>query len=170
MTGRWISRRISRKLSSRGDALAALILGLVMGCIFCLSGRDNLRMTDRAALTPVTAVLQEADGAYSRRNLQEIRLTMEAGNRYFIPSAIATEALLDDLEGLPAGTPCTLLTRRTTVLHLEANGTTWVDFETAAPMVSGSGWGFIALGAVCFVGAGVGGWRLMRMRRERRGG
>ncbi len=166
MTGRRISRWLSRKLQG-DEAWALLILGLVMGCIFCLSAADDLRMKKRDALTPVTAVLGDVDGAYSRRHLQEIRLTTADGERYFIPSAVATESLLDVLTGLPSGTPCTMLTHRTTVLHLEAEGQTWVDFEAAGPRMTGSAWGFMALGAFCFAGAGVGAWKLRQDNKKR---
>lgn len=160
-------RRVTSRLSKREEAVLLLILGLFFGTLFAVGMPYWQGAVTREEALPVTAVYQDCDPSYNRRDLRDIMLHFTDRDYLLVDSAIATEALLGELRSIPAGTACELLVHpnsQSTVLSLIAGGREIIPFDGAVKAIAGEAQGFRWMGLVCYVLAVYGLWSLVKRR------
>lgn len=161
-------RRVSTRLSRREEAIFLLVLGLFFGTLFAVGMPCWQGAVPQEEALPVTAVYQECDPSYNRRDLRDIMLRFSDRDYLLVDSAIATDALLDKLYSIPAGTVCELLVHPrspSTVLSLIADGREIIAFDEAVSAIAREGEGFRYLGLFCYLLAGYGLLSLLLRRR-----
>lgn len=162
--------RKTKAAMNRGEALFLVIVGLFLGTVFTGMLWWQSGVTREEAL-PVQATLETVTPRWSKRGtkLQGISLDFADHGRLTVDSANATEDLLAELRKLPANSACTMLVHPNsdkTILSLEADGRTLLDFDRTAAQLAGEGYGFAGLGLALYGAAAWGARTLWRGRKR----
>lgn len=161
-------RRVTSHLSRREEAVLFLIFGLFFGTLFAVGMPYWQGAVPREEALPVTAIYQDCDPSYSRRDLRDIMLHFTDRDYLLVDSAIATEALLAELYSIPQGTTCEMLVHprsQSTLLSLIADGKEIIAFDEAVADIAVEGKGFRYLGIFCYILAAYGLLSLVVRRR-----
>lgn len=157
-----LTRRL-KKLPSLGQAIFLLVIGLILGTVFTVLMQHTQGPVTMDEAIPVSAVMQDVRGSYTRRyrqgtRLQEILIRFEDHEQLSIDSTIATEALLNRLSGYAPGTAFDMLVHPNsdTILTLRINEQTILTFEESIAKLQRENTGFFVLGAVMYLFAAFG--------------
>lgn len=169
-----LTRRL-KKLPSLGQAILLLVAGLLMGTVFTMLMDYTQGPVTTEEARPVSAVMEDVRGSYTRRyrqgiRLQQILIRFEDYEQLSIDSVIATEALLNRLSGYAPGTTFDMLVHpnSASILSLTIDGEEIVSFDDAMAKLSRENTGFLWLGIGMYLLAAWGGFVLILRLKLRR--
>ena len=168
-----LTRRL-KKLPSLGQAIFLLVAGLLMGTVFTVLMHHTQRPVTMEEARPVSAVMEDVRGSYTRRyrlgtRLQQILIRFEDYEQLSIDSAIATEALLDQLSVIP-GTTFDMLVHpnSSTILALSIDGEEIINFDDAMAKLRGETTAFFWMGVCLYAAAAFGAYVVILRVKLRR--
>ena len=168
------TRRL-KKLPSLGQAILLLVAGLLMGTVFTVLIDYTQEPVTMKEARPVSAVMEDVRGSYTRRyrqgiRLQQILILFEDYEQLSIDSVIATEALLNRLSGYAPGTTFDMLVHpnSATILELRIDGKEIVSFDDAVAKLSGENKAFFWMGVCLYAAAAFGAYVVILRLKLRR--
>lgn len=169
-----LTRRL-KKLPDMGQAIAILVLGLLMGTVFIfVMGHTQSAVTRKEAIS-VSAVMQDVRGRYSNvvrrtsNRLSEILIRFEDYEQLSIDHPVANQTLLDTLSSI-AGTTFDMVVHPNSanILALTVSGEEIVNFDHAAAALEQERNAFFWLGVAVYALAAYGGGVILIRAKLRR--
>ena len=170
--GRRYKRRKKLQLTKL-ECILTVIVGMLLGTVFTVGmGYWNASIAPEDAIA-VTATYQGYDIDYSRRNgatrksIAEVDLQFTDHEELSIDGSCADDALLASLDALQKSATLDMLVHPNgfdMILSITADGETILSFEDATKHLAFERWGFFVLGLLCYFGAGVGAYYLIKRK------
>ena len=167
-------RRRKKLQMTMAECILLVIVGLLLGTFFTVGmGYWNADVDPDEALA-VTATYQGYDidhskrsSGFPRKRIAEVDLQFTDHEELSIDGSCADADLLASLDALQKGATLDLLVHPNgfdMILSITADGETLLAFEDATKHLTVERWGFSALGILCYIGASVGAYYLIKRK------
>lgn len=152
----------------RNAALFLVIAGVFMGTVFTVGVRYWEAPVTKDNAVSVNAVFSFCAGIYRRGRLAEIIVRFEDHEPLTMDGVCLSDEVSGRVEAIKAGTVLNLYVHPNsgTILEMAANGEVILGFDEATAHLSAEVTGFAILGALMYLGAAFGLFKLIRKGKK----